>query len=98
MARRNHEVLRDNIPGRKRKEKKQTIFWAEMDTEKGLLNGKLSFKALSDGSRHETKGICLYCTVDVRWVSNTTWALKTPFSSTFRTGNKCAIKLWLIAS
>ncbi len=32
-----------------------------MDTEKGLSNGKFSFKVLPDGSVDKTKVICIYC-------------------------------------
>ncbi len=32
-----------------------------MDTEKGLLNGKFSFKVLPNGSLDKTKVICIYC-------------------------------------
>ena len=35
--------------------------WAEMDKDNGLLNGKFSFKGLSDGSLHKNKIIYIYC-------------------------------------
>ena len=38
-----------------------------MDKEKGLLNIKLSFKALPDGSLYKNKAIAF--TVDVNWVT-----------------------------
>ena len=34
---------------------------AEMDKEKGLLNGKFNFTALPDGTLKKNKVICIYC-------------------------------------
>ena len=36
-------------------------WWAEMDEEKGLLNGKFSFKVQPAGSLHKNKVISIYC-------------------------------------
>ncbi len=37
-----------------------------MNKEKGLLNGKFSFKALPDGSLDKIKVICIYCWCELR--------------------------------
>ena len=40
---------------------------AEMEKEKGLLNGRFSFKALPDGSLDKNRVICTYCRCELRY-------------------------------
>ncbi len=42
-----------------------------MDKEKGLLNGKFSFKVLTDGSLVKTKVICIYCKCELSYHRST---------------------------
>ncbi len=42
-----------------------------MDKEKGILNGKFSFKALPDGLLDKTKVICIYCRCELSYYCST---------------------------
>lgn len=42
-----------------------------MEKEKGLLNGKFTFKKMPDGSLDKTKVICMYCRVEMNYHRST---------------------------